>query len=301
MKKLMYSTFIEKGYGYVVDQRMITVDTPLHNHDFFEIEFMLDSKGTTHILNGKKRPLEKGSIYIINPSDVHFHEIMVGGFINRYNVRFKQDAVNENTLASVINTHCRCVLKDGDYETVKKIFEIIQHYYDNTPQSADGTVSATTEICSKLIESIILIIREHSKVESGEEANQKSQIQKILLYLHKNFKEQITLEDVASYSSFSPHYISQLFHTETSFTITQYVTNLRLEYAKNLLFSTDHSISDICTKCGFRSFAHFLRCFKNTYGTSPSKYRQQMYADGKQPPRKKTTRLPKSADTTLIK
>ena len=278
MKKLMYSTYIEKGCGYVADKVYLESSTPLHNHDFFEIEFMLNAKNTIHILNGKRRPLEKGSVYIINPSDVHTHEVENGGFAERYNVRFKQDAVNENILASVINTHCRCVLKDGDYDTAKKLYEIVEYYY----KCEASAIPVPSDIGSRLIESLILLIRDRSAAENGEETNQKSQIQKILLYLHKNFKNNITLEEIAEYSAFSPHYVSQLFHSETSFTITQYITNLRLEYAKNLLISTDHAVSDICTQCGFRSFAHFLRCFKTLYGISPSKYRQKMRADSKQ-------------------
>lgn len=289
MKKLTYSTYIEKGCGYVADRRFQTSAIPLHNHDFFEIEFMVDAKNATHTLNGKKRNLEKGSIYIINPSDVHSHEFENDGFFDRYNIRFKQDAVNENILASVINTHCRCVLKDGDYDTAKKLYEIVEYYYNC---GSDGT-STSSDISSRLIESLILLIRDRSAAENGDEANQKSQIQKILLYLHKNFKEDISLEDIANYSAFSPHYVSQLFHAETSFTLTQYVKNLRLEYAKNLLFSTDHSISEICTKCGFKSFAHFLRCFKNLYGTSPSKFRQQMRVEGKQPKQQRASKQTK--------
>ena len=221
MKKLTYSTYIEKGYGYIADRKKQNVSTPIHNHDFFEIEFMLDARDSSHILNGKKRPLEKGSIYIVNPSDIHYHEIRDRGFFDRYNIRFKQDAVNESILASVINTHCRCVLKENDYTTAKKLCEIIEQYYKQDVNNGDDAVSNTTAICSRLIESLILLIRDRSEAESGDEANQKSQIQKILLYLHKNFKEEITLEEIAEYSAFSPHYISQLFHSETSYTLTQ--------------------------------------------------------------------------------
>jgi AraC-like DNA-binding protein len=270
MKKLVYSNYIEKGYGYVVDKTRQTSSVDLHNHDFFEIELILESKNAVHVLNGKKRRIECGSIYIINPSDIHSYELPGNGYFDRYNVRFKQDAISENILTSVINSHCRCVLKDGDLKSAIKLFEIIAHYY-NSNKSATNTAQ---EISKRIIESLILLIRDRSSAEFGEEANQKSQIQRILLYLHKNFKSEITLEEIAAYSNFSPHYASQLFHAATSCTITQYVTNLRLDYAKKLLFSTDHSIGEICVKCGFKSFAHFLRCFKTAYGTSPSKYRQ---------------------------
>ena len=278
MKRLSYSTYIEKGFGYIVDRKLHNFSVDLHNHDFFEIEFILKADKAYHMLNGKKRNITKGSIYIINPSDVHSYEVEKGGYFSRYNVRFKQDTVRGSILSTVINTHCRCVLSGSDFEMAQKMFEIIESCYKN-----ESEPDASSEIGPRIIESLILLIRDRSRAEFGEDAVKKTQIQNILLYLHKNFKSDISLEDIATYSTFSPHYVSQLFHAETSFTITQYLSNLRLEYAKNLLFATDHSITEICTNCGFHSFAHFLRCFKNTYGTSPSKYRKMARAEAKSP------------------
>jgi len=81
MKKLTYSQYIEKGVGYIVDSKLQKESVGLHNHDFFEIEFILNAKNSYHILNGKKRSITKGSIYIINPSDIHSYEIESGGLI----------------------------------------------------------------------------------------------------------------------------------------------------------------------------------------------------------------------------
>ena len=64
MRKLIYSDYtkkIKKGVGYIVDRLVQRMPVALHNHDFFEIEFMLEARSTAHILNGKKRDLAKGS------------------------------------------------------------------------------------------------------------------------------------------------------------------------------------------------------------------------------------------------
>ena len=279
MRKLIYSDYtkkIKKGVGYIVDRLVQRMPVALHNHDFFEIEFIISTKNTKHTLNGREYLLENGHVHIINPSDIHSFDLDEDGFFERINVRFKQDAVSEGVLASVINNNCICKLSESEFNMISKLFEVLEYYYVN-----EATSPTAAEISSRIIESLIFMIRGCAAVDLGEEVNQKSQIQKILLYLHKNFKNTITLEEIARYSSFSPHYVSQLFHSETSMTLTQYITNLRLEYAKNLLFSTDHSVSEICTKCGFHSFAHFLRCFKSIYGTSPSKYRQKARSDSR--------------------
>lgn len=279
MRKLIYFDYtkkIKKSVGYIVDRLVQSVPVGLHNHDFFEIELIISTQNTKHTLNGRKYNLEKGYVHIINPSDIHSFEVSEDGYFERFNVRFKQDAVSEGVLTSVINNNCICKLPENKFNIISKLFEVLEYYYVNEINSP-----AANEISSRMIESLILMIRDCAAIDPSKESNQKSQIQKILLYLHKNFKNNISLEDIARYSSFSPHYVSQLFRSETSMTLTQYVTNLRLEYAKNLLFSTNHSVTEICEKCGFRSFAHFLRCFKRVYGTSPSKYRQKARADSK--------------------
>lgn len=273
MKKFSFANYFKKGIGFFISRQYVKKSVPLHNHDFFEIELVASAKNATHVLNGHAYPLENGSIYFLNPSDIHSIEIGEDGHFDRYNVLFRQDIVSESVLASVINSNCAKVLDKDEFAAMLKLFEALTFYYD----LADG--KKTEEIGSRIIETMLLTLK--NTVESAEDtdslsdanSNTKSQVQKILLYIHNNFREDITLADIAAYSSFSPHYISQLFHTMTSSTLTQYITHLRLEYAKNLLFSTDYSITEICYKCGFRSFAHFLRSFKKQYGQSPAKYR----------------------------
>ena len=206
-------------------------------------------------------------------------DIGEGGHFDRYNVLFRQDIVSESVLSSVIDSSCERQLKPDELDTMLKLFEVLTFYYE----LADG--NKTEDIGSRIIETLLLTFK-NAVVHTADSAihphisgNSRSHVQKILLYIHNNFRENITLSDIASYCSFSPHYISQLFHAATSSTLTQYITRLRLEYAKNLLFSTDYSITEICYKCGFRSFAHFLRSFKKQYNQSPARYRSSLRQD----------------------
>lgn len=269
MRKLTFDNFFKKGMGFFINRQMLTQTVSLHNHDFFEIELAVSAKNATHVLNGHAYPLEKGSVYFLNPSDIHSIEIGEGGHFDRYNVLFRQDIVSQGVLSSVIHSNCAGRLTGEKFDTLLKLYDALSFYYQNAEQNAD-------EIGSRFIEIMLLSLRQEgaetaSPFAEGAELN--PHVQKILLYIHKNFREDITLSDIAAYSSFSPHYISQLFHTATASTLTQYITHLRLEYAKNLLFSTDFSVTEICYKSGFRSFAHFLRSFKKKYGHSPAKFR----------------------------
>ncbi len=274
MRKLSFANFFQKGLSYYVSRQTVKRSVSLHNHDFFEIELVVSVKNATHVLNGHSYPLCDGSIYFLNPSDIHSIDIGEGGHFDRFNVLFRQDAISENVLAAVINSNHVTRLEKDTLDSMLKLFDVLSFNFNSSEDH-----KKTEDISSRIIEAMLLTLK--NTCESTRNipslpvgnSNSHTQVQKILLYIHNNFREDITLSDIAAYSSFSPHYISQLFHSMTNTTLTQYITRLRLEYAKNLLFSTDYSITEICYKCGFRSFAHFLRSFKKQYGESPAKYR----------------------------
>jgi len=69
------------------------------------------------------------------------------------------------------------------------------------------------------------------------------------------------------------NYISHIFKASTGMSFPEYLTNIRMEKAKELLISTQEQISDISAQCGYSNVSTFIRSFKNLFGISPGKYR----------------------------
>ncbi len=104
-------------------------------------------------------------------------------------------------------------------------------------------------------------------------ANKKN-IKLVCDYIACNFKNSdISLPDVAEAIGLSPSYLSRVFKSSLGITFTEYLTYMRIEYAKKLLTSTDMSISDIRECAGFNSEQNFFRAFKSVTLTTPKKYR----------------------------
>ena len=72
----------------------------------------------------------------------------------------------------------------------------------------------------------------------------------------------------------SPYYFSKVFKEETGETFVEYLTGLRMEYAKNLLREKEKSIKQICVESGYSDPNYFSRIFKKTVGVTPSEYRE---------------------------
>ncbi len=89
--------------------------------------------------------------------------------------------------------------------------------------------------------------------------------------LHKN--ENIPLESISAVCHISPSYFSKLFSQEMGENFSTYMLRVRINCAKELLASTEGSVSEIGISLGFSDAAHFVRSFKKLEGTTPGRYR----------------------------
>lgn len=92
-------------------------------------------------------------------------------------------------------------------------------------------------------------------------------------YIFNNFKNEMSLSEIARNSYVSPFHFSRLFKYFTSQSPYQYLLTVRLNHAVLLLKNTSLSITEICFESGFNSFEHFIATFTNRYRISPLKFR----------------------------
>jgi AraC family cel operon transcriptional repressor len=91
--------------------------------------------------------------------------------------------------------------------------------------------------------------------------------------MHKKENFASGLSKMASLSRRTPEHLSRLFKKHLDVTPTQFVNELRLNYAANLLTSTDETITGIALDAGFGNLSHFYHLFKVRYKLSPKDFR----------------------------
>jgi AraC-like DNA-binding protein len=96
-------------------------------------------------------------------------------------------------------------------------------------------------------------------------------------YIYANIKERITIEDLAALTGCSASYISRLFKSEMGIPVSEYIRNVKLDKAKNLLRFSDFSLVDISSYLSFSSQSHFIKIFQKETGMTPKKYREKFY------------------------
>lgn len=102
-----------------------------------------------------------------------------------------------------------------------------------------------------------------------------SDIEDALRYIAQNFALPITLDEVAEQVNLTPTYLSRKFKKFTGTTFKEYVNHIRIRQAKQMLLTTDDTITQIALNCGFNSSNYFKDCFRRRNGVSPSVFRKQ--------------------------
>lgn len=136
-------------------------------------------------------------------------------------------------------------------------------------QQKEGSGSV---ILAQLIELLVFIARtyaEHgelSPADAGAAAFTGS-----LQYLDDNFYRPIKIEDLADLANMSYRSYTEQFKRRTGKTVTQYLTERRIEYAKRLMLETD-DILFASSEAGFGDLTHFYRVFKKLAGVTPKQF-----------------------------
>ena len=93
-------------------------------------------------------------------------------------------------------------------------------------------------------------------------------------YIQQHYQEALRLEDVSTPEGFNATYFSTLFKKETGQNFMDYLTELRISKAKELLCGEELSVQDVAEQVGYRDLKYFSRLFKKLTGVSPSDYKK---------------------------
>jgi len=129
---------------------------------------------------------------------------------------------------------------------------------------------------SDLEERMLYIIEVvHNSIHIREE--NMTVVEKVKRYIAESIQDhQLTREDIANHVFLNPDYLTRVFKKETGMSISDYLQQKRIEYAKELLLNTDQSVSEIANASGYSNLSYFSAIFKKITGLSPGEYRKQL-------------------------
>lgn len=99
-------------------------------------------------------------------------------------------------------------------------------------------------------------------------------------YISDHLHEKILVQDIADTVKYTVPYISRIFHAEVGITISEYITQKKIEAAANMIQFSNYSSLEISNYLQFSSQSYFIKQFKKYIGITPNEYRKQYYSIG---------------------
>jgi transcriptional regulator GlxA family with amidase domain len=125
-----------------------------------------------------------------------------------------------------------------------------------------------------MIELIIKLFRKLETSARGKiSPRQNEAVKAAVAYLRESFHTHITLDELATHIFLSKDYLNRIFRETTGLPVNAFLQKLRVEEACRLLTTTDRTVVDIATACGFGDSKSFYAIFKRMMHTTPGEYR----------------------------
>jgi len=147
--------------------------------------------------------------------------------------------------------------------------------YLRVPVLEKARLRAIVNIIHIVADSIVAAARELPLLQAAAHEDKVIQARE---YIDSNYTENISAKDIAAKVNISSSRLSHLFKESLDTTLTSYLHDVRLHWAKYYLENTTLRVSEIAFRVGFENLGHFNRLFHAKVGFSPLKFRQQKSA-----------------------
>lgn len=104
--------------------------------------------------------------------------------------------------------------------------------------------------------------------------NQEGVVGKIRQYIEENLDSDLNRDVLAQQVYLNPNYLARIFRNKTGYSLVDYITTRRIEKVKELLMTTDMSVTQIAQQLGYTNMPYFSRVFKKETGCTPVEYRR---------------------------
>ncbi|MEN1785286.1 MAG: AraC family transcriptional regulator [Bacteroidota bacterium] len=270
---------LEASDSFLVFDRLKTnFDYPAHYHPEYEINCIFGGKGLMRQVGDTIEEIGDHELVLIGPNLVHgwhqnnlekkeMHEITVQFHPNLFDAQLLDKSIMGPIKQLLLNGKCGIVFsKDTMIALRPRILELtrlsgMDYFLGSLSLLHDLAISRNQRLLSTTSMS-------QNKIE-GED-----RIQKVVDYVHENYKNPITLSEAAKVANMSEVSFNRFMKKCTNKTFVEYLNDIRIGYAVRHLIEDSYNISEIAYLSGFKSLANFNKTFKKVKGRTPSQYKK---------------------------
>lgn len=254
-------------------------DFPLHYHDEYELNLILNAKGAKRVVGGHIEVIDDLELVLVGPNVYHawfthqchsesiteitiqFHkDLFDDKFLRRNQLSFVKNMIERSQRGILFSPETITALKDRIYSLSKKsgfdsVLELLSILHDLSISRNMKTLSDSSF--------------------SNEQFHYNSRrIEKVFEYMNSHYNMQITLAEVAKIANMPEASFSRFIKKRTGKTFIDSLNEIRLGHASRMLIDTTNTVAEIAYKCGFNNISNFNRIFKRKKFCIPKDFRE---------------------------
>ena len=273
MEAIMSTALYTPTADFKIERSPLAIlQTDMHYHHAYQLYYAIEGEHD-YLIGDTFYKISKSDLVFIPVDAVHranrksasrFLVYFKPTFINKYVQPLMRDKLLGNTP----------IVFHGDASTDAQLGELFSKLHSEYERQQKQPQYADELLLVKYLLQIhfLLYTSENVYRPAIPEDNRMS---KIIKYVNENYPYISSMDEIASKFYISKYYLCHLFkeHMEVSF--ISYLNTIKIRAACELLRTSDLTLSQIATRCGFNSIPYFCKVFKESKGISPSQYRKQ--------------------------
>lgn len=255
----------------------------LHRHGtLHELYYCLAGEGT-QTTEKSCESMVPGELFFFPAGLDHIGNAAVDTEVTGHVLNFSKYLTSSDDTSEVVIQHLSALTASGSralqlerstLKNIRKLLKAIEHEED---QQQLGYESYMWTLIRQLL---ILIMRDPlqtgTSLKPEHAGNQRRRIAKVLRNIQSQYMDNITVESMARLAGMSRSHFHVIFKQETGQLLTEYVNEVRIKEARQMLEKTDLPILDISMACGYPSLSHFYKTFQHLTNQTPRQFRQSI-------------------------
>lgn len=272
----LIDTYIRPDEAFHFARKRLATRYPdrAHDHDYFEV-FLIESGRTAHWINGVSQTLEPGQLAFVRPHDVHAFSADRSAGCQIINVMFRVET------AAHLSSRYASTIGGRFFDAASDLPDL----HTLGPARFARAINVAQQLqtahrsLARIEEFLLVLTNRVADATSGvgnaaprwfSEACSAAQSQDVFCRGAAGF--------IAA-AGRSHEHVCRTCKTITGLTPSEYINQIRIEYAAHLLRSDEVSIDEVIESCGFDNNSYFYRLFKRQYGVTPRQYRLRNMRD----------------------
>ncbi len=259
-------------YNYITQVKSVT---RLHDHDFCEV-FLIAYGQVTHVVNGQAQELHEGSMMLMRPTDIHCYQPLGELGCGIMNLAFPT-TVLQKALDLLWDDYRTCPLWTSPLPAHSvlpsgKVKEWIGAFSELNLLPVEDKAGIRRHVRRLLM--LLLTTCFYPPRPAP-----KTKVPEWLYKLHAAMQEparfQAGLSAMLALCPKTPEHMYRQFRHYYHKTPSEFIGDLRINYAANLLQNTDQPITQVALSSGFENLSYFYGQFKRRFGLTPARFRKE--------------------------